>query len=109
MTNFWQAAKQHKKVNVTTEREYRLYYNDAGQPIDYTTDKRDGKYIVIDQQTWAESRPDVLIKNEKLIRINQITEYRKLVPSTEGTETLEDDITIIGSGQQWKTKYYDAD
>lgn len=105
MTNFWQAAKQHKKT-VQVSRENRLYYNDAGQPITYSQEELEGTYIVVDQQTFSECRMDVLVIDGKVTKPNMITEFRKLVPSDQGTETLVEDITLIGPGQHWKTKYY---
>jgi len=106
MTNFWQATKQHKKT-VKVERENRLYYNDAGQPTTYSQENLPGNYIVVDQQTFNECRMDVRVVDGKLTRPNMITEFRKLVPSDEGTETLAEDITLIGPGQRWQVKYYD--
>lgn len=105
MTNFWQATKQHKKT-ITVKLENRLYYNDAGQPITYSQEDLPGNYIIVDHQTFNECRMDVRVVDGKLTRPNMITEFRKLVPSDEGTETLAEDITLIGQGQHWKTKYY---
>jgi len=106
MTNFWQATKQHKKT-VKVKHENRLYYNDAGQPTTYSQENLPGNYIVVDQQTFNECRMDVRVVDGKLTRPNMITEFRKLVPSDEGTETLAEDITLIGPGQHWQVKYYD--
>jgi len=105
MTNFWQAKDKHKKT-VKVKRENRLYYDDAGQPVTYSQEDLPGNYIVVDQQTFNEYRMDVRIVDGKVTRPNMITEFRKLVPSDEGTETLVEDVTIVGQGQHWKTKYY---
>ena len=105
MTNFWQATKQHKQT-VKVEYENRLYYDDAGQPITYSQEDLPGNYVVVDQQTFNECRMDVIVKDGKVTRPNMITEFRKLVPGDEGVETLVEDVTIVGSGQHWKTKYY---
>ena len=48
-----------------------------------------------------------MVKNGKLTRPNKITQFQKLIPSEQGIETLVDDVTIIGTGQHWETKYYD--
>jgi len=105
MENFWKAIKQYKPIK-RVKVESRLYYNDAGQPITYSQENLPGNYIVVDQQTFNECRMDVLVKDGKVTRPNMITEFRKLVPSDEGTETLVEDVTIVGQGQHWKTKYY---
>lgn len=105
MTNFWQAKKNHK-VAPRVVRENRIYYNDAGQVVSYSQDNLDGNYIVVDHQTFNERRPDILIVDGQIVRPNMITEYRKLVPSDDGVETVVEDVTIVGNGQHWKTKYY---
>ena len=105
MTNFWQAKDRHK-TTVQVNHENRLYYNDAGQPVTYSQEDLPGKYVVVDQQTFNECRMDVIVKDGKVTRPNMITEFRKLVPGDEGVETLVEDVTIVGQGQHWKTKYY---
>lgn len=105
MTNFWQATKQHKQI-VKVKHENRLYYDDAGQPVAYTNEEHEGKYIIVDQQTFNECRMDVRVVDGKVTRPNMITEFKKLVPSDEGVETVVEDVTIVGQGQHWKTKYY---
>lgn len=109
MTTFWDEYKRiHVPVKVRVPLdEYRLYYNDDGTPREYSRFEMDGEYVVVSKQIFDEKRFDVYVKDGKLINPNHITQYRKLVPSDEGTETLVDDITIIGQGQRWKVKYYD--
>ena len=67
----------------------------------------EGDYIVVDQSTFAQNRYDVFVKDGKLVNPNRVKQYRKLVTGVIGTETLEDDVTIIGKGRLWKVKYYD--
>jgi len=108
MTAFWDVIKNRKPVQRQEFLdEYRLYYNDDGTPREYARQELEGNYIVINKQVFNEKRYDVYVKDGKLINPNRITQYRKLVPRDEGTETLADDITIIGQGQKWKVKYYD--
>jgi len=107
MSNFWKINKDHHGVKAKTEWEYRVYYREDGSIITYTTQDLPGKYIVIEQEVYAQFRQDVVVKDGQLYNPNRTTQFRKLVPSTEGTETLADDITIIGQGQQWELKYYD--
>jgi len=108
MTAFWDVIKNRQPVKPRVFLdEYRLYYNEDGIPCDYSRQEQEGNYIVVSKQVFDEKRFDVYVKDGKLINPNKITQYRKLVPSDKGTETLVDDITIIGQGQKWKVKYYD--
>jgi hypothetical protein len=108
MSNFWQVAKNHHGVKAKTEWEYRLYYNDDGTVNTYSTDAISGNYIVVSQSIFAQNRYDVVVKNGQVYNPNLTSQVRKLVPSDQGTETLADDITIIGPGQKWKLRYYDT-
>jgi len=108
MSNFWKAIKNRQPVQRQQFLdEYRLYYNEDGTPREYSRQEREGNYIVIPKTVFEENRFDLRIENGKLINPNHVTQYRKLVPGDEGTETLVDDITIMGKGQKWKVKYYD--
>ena len=108
MTNFFKAAARHKPIK-RQKFENRLYYNKLGQPIAYTHDDLEGDYIIVDQQTFAECRKDVIIKGGRVIKQNTISAIYKMVPADEGTECDAEDITIIGEGQHWKLKKYETD
>jgi hypothetical protein len=108
MTAFWDVIKNRKPVQRQEFLdEYRLYYNEDGSPREYSRTELEGNYIVVNKQEFYEGRFDVRIEDGKLINPNRITQYRKLVPSKEGVETIAEDVTIIGQGQKWKVKYYD--
>ena len=108
MTTFWEVIKNRQPVKPQEFlAEYRLYYNEDGTPREYSRQELEGSYIVITKQEFFEGRTDIFVKDGKIVNPNKITQYRKLVPSDEGTETLIDDITILGEGQRWKIKYYD--
>lgn len=108
MTNFFEAASRHRSIK-QQKQFFRLYYNDAGQPTAYSMEDLPGKYIVIDQKTYAEGRKDVIIKGGKVIKLNSLSAIYKMVPADEGTECDAEDITIIGEGQHWKLKKYETD
>ncbi len=56
-----------------------------------------GPYIIINRQTFHEGRYDLQVVNKKVINPNKIPkQIYKLIPSDKGTETLKDDITVIG-------------
>ena len=111
MTNFWQAVDKHnRKVKKIPTESYRLYYQPDGSVMGYGTGEHElsGPYVVIDKQTFHESRYDLQVVNKKLINPNKgPKQVYKLIPSNKGTETLKDDITIIGKGQHWELKFYD--
>ena len=108
MTAFWEVIKNRQPVQRQEFLdEYRLYYNEDGTPREYSRQEQEGDYIVVTKQEFYEGRFDVRIENGKLINPNRITQYRKLVPSKEGVETIAEDVTIIGQGQKWKLRYYD--
>ena len=108
MTAFWEVIKNRQPVKPQEQLdEYRLYYNKDGTPREYARQELEGNYIVISKQTFNENRFDIRVENGKLINPNRVTQYRKLVPSKEGVETIAEDVTIIGQGQKWKVKYYD--
>ena len=75
--------------------EFRLYYDDKGKVLCYTCEDLEGNYIVIDAQTYAECRPDVLIIDGKIIKANAGAMIVKLAPSTQGIRCVSNDITII--------------
>ena len=108
MTNFFEAAARHKPIK-RKPQERRLYYNDMGQPIAYTNDELEGNYIIVDKQTFAECRKDVIIKDGKIHKLHSISNIYKLVPADKGTECDAEDITVIGTGQHWTLKKYETD
>ena len=101
MTNFWQALDQVQPVAHPVELEYRLYYNDLGEPLFYSMDNQPGNYIIVDKETYDTGRYDVRIVDGRLIHPLQYT-YQKLVPVAQGT-----DVAIITPDQKWKLKRYE--
>jgi hypothetical protein len=92
--------------------EYKLYYDDTGNVICYTCDLAEGKFIVIDRQTFAEGRHDVKVIDGRIVRISDTHVITKLVPS-KGTMCAAEDINVIvdetynGPTQEWKIKTYE--
>jgi len=101
MTNFWQALDQIQPAVDPVELEYRLYYNDLGEPLFYSTDNQPGNYIIVDKETYNVGRYDVRIVDGRLIRPTQYI-YQKLVPVNQGI-----DVSIILPDQKWKLKRYE--
>jgi hypothetical protein len=86
--------------------ELRLYYDDKGNVLFYTCDKPEGNFIVIDKQTFAESRPDLKVVNDKLVRPGLNPVVAKLIPNDDGISCAKDDVSIVTTDdveiQKWK-------
>ena len=91
------------------ELEYRLYYDpDSGEPLFYTSTDEPGTYIVIDKSTYDISNYHCVVKNGKIINLNIVGAYRKLVPSNTGVTTHTDNVMIISeTGKHWVIKNYE--
>jgi hypothetical protein len=94
--------------------EFRLYYDEEGNVITYTTEKLPGNFIVIDKMTFAEARPDVKVFEGSLTRKSNLTVVSKLIPNIEGISCSIDDISILYNGSEtinWslKTREYRID
>lgn len=94
--------------------EFRLYYDDAGKVVCYTSEKLDGNYIVIDARTYAEGRPDLRVIHGKISTVNPNFIVCKLMPnSNEGVLCAEEDISIIVAPNtklkttKWKLETYE--
>jgi len=75
--------------------EFRLYYDNKGNVLFYTGEKPEGNYIVVDTQTFAEARMDVRVIDGVIRHNSTITQVYKLKPTTEGTLTHVDDVSLI--------------
>jgi hypothetical protein len=112
MTNFWQGLEEfNQQENETVEVEFRLYYNEHGYPLFYTTEKADGEYVIVDQETYARGDYQNIKVNNGYILQRSPTDSVKLVPhDTEGTCCNTNDITLIDdtkTGQYWKIKTHE--
>lgn len=89
--------------------EFRLYYDDKGNVIRYTCEKTDGNYIVVDNLTFAEARPDVKVVDGKLIKNHSGSVVSRLHKSNEGTLCEVEDVSIITDtdGIYWKLKTHE--
>ena len=107
MSNFWQAIEHHQGHVPRKSYEYRLYHHEDGSVRCYSTQELEGDYVVIDQDTFAQHRYDVIVRDGRVYNPHRVKQHRKLVPSSTGTETSADDVTVIGQGQHWEMRYYD--
>ena len=114
MTNFWKAVAQLEQTE-TKEISYRLYYNQDGSVKCYSMEELDGDYIVIDKDTYNQFRTDIVVKNNKIIRLTNNASW-KLCPSTiETYGCYPSNVSIVVENdypqpQYWSVKTtHDAD
>jgi hypothetical protein len=88
----------------------KLYYNESGEPIVYTSEKLEGNYIEVDPETFAISSMRVRVVNGKLIHIPPTVYVNKLHPSNTGTQCHNNDVAVVvkDSGTYWKRKTYES-
>lgn len=90
--------------------EFRLYYDDNGKVLFYTCDKPEGNFIVINSDTYFQSRFDIKIVNEEIVSLYDKKLISKLVPNESGISCLSSDISIICSNnnaKKWSLKTYE--
>ena len=62
---------------------FRLYYNDQGQPIEYSHVDKPGKYIEVDPITFQIQAMNIRIVDGKIIQIVPPQIVTKLVPNSD--------------------------
>ena len=89
--------------------EFRLYYDERGDVLFYSTEKPEGNYIVIDKDTYAQTRPDLKVIDGKVVHPGKNPVIAKLVHSDTGVNCEEEDISVVTNedGQKWKLKVYE--
>ena len=86
---------------------WRLYYNDAGEPVCYSMEDQPGNYIDIDAETFGLAPANVRVVNNKLKYITVRTSD-KLVPSNTGTPCHPQNVAVIveQNGTHWSKQTY---
>lgn len=93
--------------------EFRLYYEeDTGKIVCYTCEKLEGKYLIIDAITYAQSRPDIRIIDGKISTVSNNAIVSKLMPHlTQGQVCEIEDISVISTDTintiKWKLNTYE--
>lgn len=89
--------------------EYRLYYDDNGAVICYTTEALEGKFILIDKLSYITARHDVRVVENKLIKLTAGSHILKLIPMSEGTPCHRDNVLVIDDTDPvyWDLTVYD--
>lgn len=105
-----QLAKMFQAIPEIKPAIPKLYYNEQGYPIVYTTDTLDGNYIEVDAETFAVASHRVRVVNGELKHIPPAVYIHKLTPSDTGTQCHANDISVVtkNSGTYWKRKTYES-
>ena len=85
--------RQNQQVDVI-QLEYRLYYDEQGFPLFYSTEKVAGNYVVVDEQTYVNGPKHVRVIDGQL-KIVKTVYGKKLVPSAQGQACDARDICVI--------------
>lgn len=80
---------------IIVKPEFRLYYNESGRVVCYTCEKLEGNYIVIDANTFAQSRPDLRVIDGRISVVAAGSVVSKLTQSDTGTSCAAEDISIL--------------
>jgi hypothetical protein len=83
---------------------YRLYHDDHGFPLFYSMENLPGKYIDIDQETYANPPTHTRVIDGKLVLTYNPTVV-KLRPSKVGTPCHFSDVSIVVSEQEPHIKW----
>jgi hypothetical protein len=92
------------------ELVFKLYYDDTGKVITYTTEDLPGDFIVITPAQYAESRSDVQVKNGQIIYTHIQTKVFKLEKNKHGRKCSKYDVSIVDDGievNQWEQVIYE--
>jgi hypothetical protein len=108
---FQQLFKQMQVVPVAPE--FRLYYDENGRVMFYTSEKPEGNYIVIDSLTYSEGRQDIRVLDGVIHKASEFAVVTKLELANEGTVCAIEDVSIIvsngymGKTQTWKAETHE--
>ena len=86
---------------------WRLYYNDAGEPVCYSMEDLPGNYIDIDAETFGLAPANVRVVDRKLKYITVRTSD-KLVPGNTGTQCHPQNVAVVVTqhGTPWSKQTY---
>ena len=109
MSDAFFEALQNLPAQEPVELQYRLYYDsESGQPLFYTSTDEPGTYIVVDKSAYNIGNYHCVVKDGKIINLNTVGAYRKLVPSDTGVTTHTDNVMIVAqTGKHWAIKTYE--
>ena len=83
---------------------YRLYHDDNGVPLFYSMEDLPGKYVELDQQTFANMPSNVRVVDGKLAYLKSSVAL-KLQPSNTGTPCHPQNVSVVVSETQAHIKW----
>ena len=90
---------------------WRLYYNEAGEPITYTMEDLPGTYSEVDAETYAQTPMNVRVQAGRLIKLKPAV--CRLAPSDSGTPCYPNNVVIVVPDtephQRWSMKTHEYD
>lgn len=92
------------------ELEFRLYYDEHGKVVTYTSENLPGNFITITKQQYAEARSDVIVKDGKIVTTHKAVHVDKYTKNlVEGVKTSKYDINILSDVDYvyWKFEQHD--
>jgi len=108
MSNFFKALKNRKTIE-KPEHEFRLYYDkENGKPLFYSMEDKEGDYVIVDKDTYAESPMSIRVVNGK-IKKYIFRDISKLVLGGDMITCHNDDISIVTyeNGTNWSLRQYE--
>lgn len=86
---------------------WRLYHDDAGEPLFYTQEDKPGNYIDVTPEQYQRASMQVKVKDRKLVELST-KRTKKLMPSSTGTPCYPTDVSIVvpetEQHQRWRIK-----
>jgi hypothetical protein len=102
--SIWQSGATAPVV----ELEYRLYYDENGFPLFYTTEDLPGVYIIVDQETFLNGPKNIKIIDGKIVEA-KIAWLKKIIPSQQGISCHPQDVCVVVDSSQphtnWRLKH----
>lgn len=103
--NFLEAMQAYFTEAAPKPIEYRLYYDESGMPVEYTTEDLLGRYIIIDQATYSLRSHRVRVIDGKLI---QQREHNRMVmrPNIEGQACDPYSVAVVVADDSVNKSYW---
>jgi hypothetical protein len=102
--DFWQHY-QWPKIKPLIRR---LYYDELGSPLFYTTEDLPGNYIDVTPEQMRDADMNIRVIKGKLVSLLPKSMVKKLRPSDQGTPCDPNDITLIrhtDPNTKWQMKW----
>ena len=74
--------------------EYRLYYDDLGQPLFFSQDNLPGNYIHVDREMYVSAPAHIRVIDGKLVVLNNVV-VSKIMPARYGIPCHPADVSVV--------------